>query len=400
MLFRFAYLTVTHAFAALRLLPMSDRDKDAEILALRHQLTVLQRQLAEPRPRFTPVDRAFLAALLAPLPRAALCRLRLLISPDTVLRWHRNLIQHHHAAVCRPRRPGRPRTARSIRTLVLRLARENPHWGYHRIHGELATLGIKVAASTVWEVLKAEGVDPAPQRSTTWADFLRSQADALLAMDFVETVTPAGQRQYVLAAIEHATRRVRVLGTTAHPTYAWTTQAIKNLAMDLEDAGTAVTFLIRDRDAKYPALIDAVLADAGIRTVLTGVRIPTSSPSASSVPTAVPTSAQRSKPHSTPTTRLNVSPGNVKPWNRPSRPSNSARAASSGPSPRTWAATGPVRSPTRKTRGRSATTSAGSTPPWAGSARPCPNNWPGSKPPNSQPSATTLPCSTRSHTWT
>ena len=105
--------------------------------------------------------------------------------------------------------------------LVLRLVKENPPWGYRRIHGELATLGIKVAASTVWEILKAEGIDPAPDRSaTTWAEFLRSQADALLACDFIETVTLTGQRQYILAVIEHATRRVRILGTTAHPTAA------------------------------------------------------------------------------------------------------------------------------------------------------------------------------------
>jgi len=104
----------------------------------------------------------------------------------------------------------------SIRRLVLRLVRENPSWGYRRVHGELATLAIKVAASTVWEILTSQGIDPAPDRAaTTWADFLRSQADALLACDFIETVTLTGQRQYILAVIEHATRRIRILGTTA-----------------------------------------------------------------------------------------------------------------------------------------------------------------------------------------
>ncbi len=164
---------------------------------------------------------------------------------------------------------------RSIRILVLRLVRENPSWGYRRIHGELATLGIKVAASTVWEILRAEGIDPAPHGSTsTWADFLRGQAHALLAVDFIETVTLTGQRQYILAVIEHATRRMRVLGATAHPTAAWVTQAARNLVMDLDDAGVQARYLLRDRDAKFPALFDRILADAGIDIVLSGVRVP------------------------------------------------------------------------------------------------------------------------------
>ena len=164
---------------------------------------------------------------------------------------------------------------RSIRTLVLRLARENPSWGYRRLHGELLVLGIKVAASTVWEMLKEAGIDPAPERAcSTWADFLRSQADALLACDFLETVTLTGARLCVLAVIEHANRRVRVLGATAHPTAAWVAQAAKNLVIDLEDAGCRARFLIRDRDGKFPALFDAVLQDAGIDVVLSGARMP------------------------------------------------------------------------------------------------------------------------------
>lgn len=139
--------------------------------------------------------------------------------------------------------------------LILRPIRENPAWGCRRVHGELATLGIQVAASTVWEILTAEGLDPAPERAaTTWADFLRSQADTILACDFIETITLTGRRQYILAVIEHATRRIRILGTTAHPTAAWVTQTARNLAMDLTDANATHTYLIRDRDAKYPAL--------------------------------------------------------------------------------------------------------------------------------------------------
>ncbi|MET9000740.1 helix-turn-helix domain-containing protein [Amycolatopsis sp. NPDC004169] len=179
----------------------------------------------------------FLSILLVPLSRAALRRLRLLVSPDTVLRWHRNLLKRRDARASVNRRPGRPRTRTSIRRLVLRLAAE---WGYRRIHGELALPGIEVAPSTVWEILKAEGVDSAPQRTTVrWADFLRSQAEAVLAMDFIETITLTGQRQYILAAIHHAGRRIRILGTTAHPTQAWVTQAVRNLLMDLEGVETS-----------------------------------------------------------------------------------------------------------------------------------------------------------------
>lgn len=201
MLLRLAYLGVTNAFAMLCLLPMSDHSKDVEILALRHQLMMLERQLGEDRVRFTPGDRVFLAALLHRLPRNVLRRVRLLVRPDTVLRWHRDLLARPHAARSLPKRPGRPRTVRSVRVLVLRLARENPGWGYRRIHGELLVLGVHVAASTVWEILKEAGIGPAPERALpTWAGFLRSQADALLACDFFETVTLTGARLYVFAS--------------------------------------------------------------------------------------------------------------------------------------------------------------------------------------------------------
>ena len=157
----------------------------------------------------------------------------------------------------------------------MRFARENDSWGYRRIHGELLALGVKVAASTVWAILHDAGIDPAPERTSDgWAVFLRSQAEAILAADFFETVTLTGARMYVLAVIEHTTRRIRILGTTPHPTTAWVTQAVRNLAMDLQDAGCQAQFLIRDRDGKYPALFDTILADTGIQVVLTGVRMP------------------------------------------------------------------------------------------------------------------------------
>jgi putative transposase len=274
-LLRFTYLAVTNLFALLRLLTAGDHDKNAEILALRHQITVLRRQLGTARPRFSGGDRAFLAALLHRHPRDLLSRIPLLVQPGTILRWHRDLLGRPHAARSRPGRPGRPRTVHSIRVLVLRLTRENPSWGYRRIHGELLTLGIKIAASTVWEILRQAGIDPVPDRtSTTCASFLRSQADALLACDFFETVTLTGARLFVLAVIEHTTRRIRILGATPHPDAAWVTQAPRNLIMDLEDGGSRARNLIRDRDGKYPALFDTVLKDAGIKIVLSGIQMP------------------------------------------------------------------------------------------------------------------------------
>ena len=158
-------MTVANTFAALRPLPMTDRDKDAEILVLRHQIAVLERRLARKKMRFTAADRALLAALLHRLPLMALRRMRLLVRPATVLRWHRDQAVGRHAARSQPERPGRPPTVRSIR--LLGLVRENPSWGYRRVHDELLVLGVKVAASTVWEIPKDAGIDPAPERAST-----------------------------------------------------------------------------------------------------------------------------------------------------------------------------------------------------------------------------------------
>jgi hypothetical protein len=256
---------------------MTDREKDVKILALRHQLTVLQRQPGSQRPQLRPEDRAFLAALLVPLSRATLRRLRPLVSPDTVWRWHRDPVRHRHARAGVNRGPRRPRTLASIRRPVRRLAAENPSRGYRRIHGEPALPGIKIAPSAVREIRKTDGAGPAPQRTTVpRAGFLRSRAEAILAMDLVETVTLTGQRRYILAASRHTGRRVRVLGTTAHPAPAWVTQAVRSLLMDLGDAGNLAQarFLIPDRGAKCPVLTGEILSGAGITTVLTGVRVP------------------------------------------------------------------------------------------------------------------------------
>jgi transposase len=273
-LLRLPYLAVSSVFAFIRLLPMSNIDKDIEILTLRHQLAVLQRQID--RPRVTAADRAFLAALLHRLPGPRLRQLHLIVSPDTVLRWHRDLVRRRHAEASRRKtKSGRPPTRRRIQALVLRLARENSSWGCRRIHGELAALGIKVAPSTVWEILTKHGTEPAPERDRqTWAAFLRGQSHAILACDFFTGTTLSGVSVYVFAVIEHANRRIRILGATAHPTADWVTQTARNMVMDLQDAGATVTHLIRDRDSKFTRAFDAVFEAEGIRVVTTGIRVP------------------------------------------------------------------------------------------------------------------------------
>ena len=169
----------------------------------------------------------------------------------------------------------RPATRRNIRALVLRLAHENPCWGYRRIHGELARLGVRVAASTVREILKKADIDPAPRRTgPAWSLFLRSQAEAILACDFFTADLLDGTQAYGLAVIEHASRRIGILGVTLHPTGDWTAQQARNLSMDLGEQPHRVKFMIRDRGSNFTAAFDAVLADAGIRTVLCNVQTP------------------------------------------------------------------------------------------------------------------------------
>ncbi|MEV4020500.1 integrase core domain-containing protein [Nonomuraea angiospora] len=242
-------------------------------MALRHQLVVLQPQIDKPRPHPTRPGAPRRSA--PPTPRLRLRQLHLIVSPHTVPGWHHDPLRRHHAKAFRPKRPDRPPTHRRIQTLVQRLARENPSRGYRRIHGEPAMSAIKVAPSTVWEILHRKGIEPAPQRNRqTRSTILRSQTQAILAADFFETHTPTGVRLHVFAVIEHATRRVRVLGATAHPTTAWTTQLARNLVMDLHDAGATTKYLVRDRDSRYAAAFDAVFEDEGIAIVKTGIRVP------------------------------------------------------------------------------------------------------------------------------
>jgi putative transposase len=214
-----------------------------------------------------------LAALARLLPGSQLRRLRLIVSPRTLLRWHADLVRRHWTF---PRRaPGRPRTGQSVRALVLEMARDNPGWGYRRIHGELAGLGYKLAPSTVWRILKDAGIDPAPTRSgQSWRAFLDAQAKTILAVDFFHVDTVLLRRLYALFFIEHGTRRVHLAGITAHPTGEWVTQQARNLLMNLGDQADGLKFLIRDRDAKFTATFDAVLTSAGVRIIKTPVQAP------------------------------------------------------------------------------------------------------------------------------
>jgi putative transposase len=218
---------------------------------------------------------AWLALLAGTLPIERLAGMRLIVTPGTIMRWHRDIVRRRWARLSRRGRSGRPATHRKVRSVVLRLARENESWGYRRIHGELAGLGISVAPSTVWRILKSAGIEPAPRREGPgWAEFLRSQAQGILALDFFTADLLNGTKVCVLAVIEHGTRRIRVLGATENPVQSWVVQQARNLLMDLEDAGTSVKFVLRDRDASFTAAFDAIFQAAGARVVRTAIQAP------------------------------------------------------------------------------------------------------------------------------
>jgi transposase len=211
------FLIVTQAVSLLGLSRRESWWKDAEILMLRHQLAVAERERPRAHSRLTWPDRAWFALLAGTLPIGSLPGLRLIVTPGTILRWHRDIVRGRWARRSRQGRSGRPATHRKVRSTVLRLARENESWGYRRIHGELAVLGVTVAPSTVWQILKRAGIDPAPRRGgPDWTEFLRSQAQGILALDFFTADLLNGAKAYVLAVIEHGTRRVRILGSTEH----------------------------------------------------------------------------------------------------------------------------------------------------------------------------------------
>jgi hypothetical protein len=274
MCLRFVFLLVTRVITWPRLSRREDARKTTGILILRHQLAVLQRHQAR-RPELNWADRALLATLFGVIPNARRHGLRLLVTPDTTVRRRRDIVRRRWAARSMRGRSGRPATRRNIKALVLRVARENPEWGYRRIHGELAGLGVKVAAPAVWEILKTNGTGPAPRRT----------GPTLVAVPALPGLCDPGERLlhgrparrhpgYVLAVIEHATRRIRILGITLHPTGEWTSQQARNLIMDLGGQADRMKFMIRDRGPNFTAAFDTVLADAGIRTILCNVRTP------------------------------------------------------------------------------------------------------------------------------
>jgi hypothetical protein len=222
-------------FVVLRL--RADVQKDVEILVLRRQLAVLRRQIGKVRAE--PADRAVLALLSRLLSRPRWPAF--FVTPATLLRWHRDMIRRRWTYPTR--RGGRPPTPTEVRTLVLRLASENPRWGHRRIHGELLGLGYQIAPSTVWLTLKRAGIDPAPQRTgPSWSQFLSAQAKTMVACDFFTIETAFLRRIYVLFFIEHATRRVHLAGITANPNGVWVVQQARNLLMDLGERAEELRF--------------------------------------------------------------------------------------------------------------------------------------------------------------
>jgi transposase len=245
--------------------------KEAEILVLRHQLAVLRRQVG--RPRFSWSDRALVALLASLVPRE---RWRsFLLTPQTVLEWHRRLVRRHWTY---PRRgPGRPRLPDETVELICRLARENPRWGYLRIVGELKKIGVPASKTSVATVLRRHGLRPAPRRQgPSWSEFLRAQAEVILATDFFTVDSVLLRRYYALFVIEVQSRIVHLLGVTANPNGAWVTQVARNFAAALEDKGRRFRFLVRDRDTKFVPSFDAVFTSTGVDTI----RIPVQSPRA------------------------------------------------------------------------------------------------------------------------
>ena len=268
MLFRLLYLLMVRLFAWVALLARSGASKDVEILVLRHEIAILRRQVAHPKPDWA--DWAMIAALTRLLARHL--RVHRIVTPGTLLTWHRRIVKNKWT---HPNTTGRPPVPEAIRQLVQQLARQNPRWGHRRIQGELLSLGYRIGAGTIRRILAAAGLTRAPRRaSPTWRQFLASQAAGILACDFLHVDTVFLRRLYVLFVMEIRTRRVHVLGVTAHPTGSWTAQQARNLLMNLGERAGHFKFLVRDRDSKFTAAFDEVLAGNGMRIIKTPVRSP------------------------------------------------------------------------------------------------------------------------------
>jgi putative transposase len=266
---KLAYLTVCRSVQLLVLLARGEAAKDLELLVLRHQLTVLRRQL--PRPKLEPADRALLAAVSRALPRSRWSCF--FVRPETLQRWHRHLIAG--AWTYPHRQTGRPPLDQDVQQLIIRMAEENPTWGYQRIRGELLRLGVQVSATAIRTTLRRHRLDPAPRRAaTSWQAFLRRQAAGIVACDFFTVDTIWLRRLYVLFFIEHKTRRVHLAGVTANPDGAWVTQQARNLLLVLGEQGRRVRFLLRDRDAKFSRSFDDVFRSEGGQVLMTPVRAP------------------------------------------------------------------------------------------------------------------------------
>ena len=271
MILSLVYLLVRCLLGCLTVLPRHQVSKDAELLVLRHENAVLRRQIG--RVRCQPGDRLWLAALSRLVPRRRWGEV-FTVTPATLLAWHRRLVARKWDYTS-PRRPGRPSTAAAIRKLVIGIATDNPAWGHRRVQGELVKLGHPIAASTVWQILHAAGIDPAPRRKgPTWKLFLTAQARGILAVDFFDVDTVLLRRLYALIVIEHGTRRIHLAGVTANPDGAWTTQMARNFLMDLGHRATPVKFLIRDRAGQFTGSFDAVFQADGIRVLASPPQAP------------------------------------------------------------------------------------------------------------------------------
>ena len=265
MIFSLLYMVLR---AVLRLAPAGDRrDREVEILVLR-QVRVLRRKAG--RPKLRRCDRLFLAAAARLLPRERWSCF--VVTPATLLGWHRQLVKRKWTL--RRAKTGRPPLSAELCQLIMRLAEDNPRWGYVRIQGELRKLGIRVGATSIKRLLVREGLGPAPRRGPSWGEFLRSQADGMLACDFFTVETVLLKTLYVLFFIEVGSRRLRVTAATSHPDGTFATQQARNLCFALDERAEPVRYLIHDRDAKFSGPFDEVLRSEGIRVICTPIRSP------------------------------------------------------------------------------------------------------------------------------